>query len=67
MIRNISFTPEGNIRIEGAHGTDIVSRGVVLLTLEQAREAVASHGWGWWGPQPAATETLPHLYAVKRT
>lgn len=63
MIRNVSFTPEGSIRIEGKFGTDIVSRGVVYLTREQADEALA-YGWTLWGW--ATSETDPPLYPMRR-
>lgn len=63
MIRKISFTDEGNIRVETDTETTIISHGVVLLTKEQAQEA-KQHGWQDWVTPPSAT--VPPLYAVRR-
>ena len=65
MIRNITFTAEGHIHIEGEMSSETIRCGVVLLTKAQAAEA-KKHGWLPYGPGPYATSTTPALYAVKK-
>jgi hypothetical protein len=64
MNRVISFTGDGDIRVEGEMFTEVISCGVVLLTLEQARTAEL-HGWKL-DEQPFAKETSPWLYSVRK-
>jgi hypothetical protein len=64
MIRNISFTDEGHIRVESESTVDVIHRGVVLLTLDQAITAKL-HGWKL-DEQPFSKETTPWLYSVRK-
>jgi hypothetical protein len=69
MIRHISFTQDGDICVEHKVGEnnhhEFITRGIVLLTKEQADEAVAHHGWQLWSHIPE-TATDPPLYRVKK-
>lgn len=66
MIRNISFVElTGAIRVETETNVEIISSGIVLLTLAQSREAI-KHGWKLHGKEPFSKETTPWLYAVKK-
>lgn len=65
MIRKISFTDTGAIRVESEISTEIISSGVVLLTWEQA-EVAMMNGWKLVTGVPYTNETEPPLYAVKK-
>lgn len=63
MIRRVEFTGSGDIVLSGELGTDVVKSGVVMLTQQQADEAVR-HGWSIIGEGDPATQ--PPLIRVKR-
>lgn len=65
MNRKISFTKEGAIQVESESSIEIISRGIVLLTMKQAREAI-KHGWEMDAASPFSKETTPFLYAVRK-
>jgi hypothetical protein len=65
MIRNVSFTGDGDIRVESESAIDVIRSGVVLLTLDQAITAKL-HGWKL-DEQPFSKETTPWLYSVRKS
>lgn len=66
MNRKISFTSTGAILVETEIATEVIQSGLVLLTLEQAREAI-HHGWKLDNSlKPFSKETTPWLYAVRK-
>ncbi len=65
MNRVISFTADGDIRVDGETSIEVIRCGVVLLTAEQALMA-KSHGWKLDGKQPFTNETSPWLYSVRK-
>jgi hypothetical protein len=63
MERTIEFRDNGDIIIKTDRGNELTHEGVVMLTKEEADEAVH---WGWkieGGPYHA---TSPPLYRVRR-
>jgi hypothetical protein len=67
MNRVVSFTNDGDIRVESESAIEVIQSGVVLLTLEQALMG-KRHGWKLDGrrQQPFSKETTPWLYSVRR-
>lgn len=65
MNRVVSFTDDGDIRVESETAIEVLCSGVVLLTLEQAWIAVMVHGWKL-DKEPFSKETEPWLYSVRR-
>jgi hypothetical protein len=70
MNRVVSFTNEGDIRVESesvgrdVRTIDVIRSGVVLLTLKQA-EIAKLYGWKM-DVYPFTKETTPWLYSVRR-
>jgi hypothetical protein len=63
MQRTVEFRDNGDIVITGETSRDMIHEGVVLLTKEEADEAVA---WGWTIQGDALPDTQPPLYRVRR-
>jgi hypothetical protein len=63
MKRSVEFRDNGDIVITGERSRDMIHEGVVLLTKEEAEQAVQ---WGWKIQGDALPDTQPLLYRVKR-